>query len=106
MCGNEPKRDFALRGIIRLLYTIQGREEPTAASTNFDLGTFAQMYREEREQRRILDELRRQQAVIHQFPNVDMADDVTVVEDEGPNQQFTGGAQEGGEGDVEVIEVL
>lgn len=32
-----------------MLYTLKGREEPTAASTGFDLGVFADMYRQERE---------------------------------------------------------
>jgi hypothetical protein len=52
ICRTEPKRDFALRGIIRLLYALKGREEPTAASTGFDLGVFTDMYHQERERLR------------------------------------------------------
>lgn len=120
VCGNEPKRDFALRGIVRLLCTLQGREEPTATSTNFNLGTFAQMYREERERRRFQDEVRRlqQQAEVYQVPDDDIdmenggIEAAIVVEDEGPNWEFAGEVQEvqevreDGEGDVEADEAL
>lgn len=61
-----------------MLYTLQGREEPSAESTGFDLGIFSEMYRQERERQRTEAERSRlvfsarPNTVIHQFYDVEM----------------------------------
>ena len=64
VCGAEPKRDFALRGVIRFLYTHQGREEPTPASVGFDVDIFADMYSRERERQRAAERARLSMQVV------------------------------------------
>lgn len=68
------------------------------------------MYREERDRRRFQDELRRQhqqQAQAYQVPDVEMVGgiEVTIVDDEGPNWDFTGEAQDVGDTEAEAIEL-
>lgn len=69
------------------------------------------MYREERERRRLQDELRRQhqqQAQAYQVPDVEMINgvEVIIVDNEGPNWDFTGGAQGAGDNREEAEEVV
>ena len=52
MCNHEPKREFAVRGVISLIFQAQNREEPTPVSEGFDTDLFARMYASAREERR------------------------------------------------------
>lgn len=62
ICRREPKREFAVRGIISFIFQAQNREEPTPASEGFDTDVFTQMYARAREERRNR-RLRRQRLV-------------------------------------------
>lgn len=89
--------------------TLRGQEEPTATSTNFDLGVFSQMYHEER-RRRLQEESHRQHATTYLVPDIEMINggiDVVVLEDDDPDVEFNGevldqGVLEGGSEEVET----
>ncbi|KAF9778447.1 hypothetical protein BJ322DRAFT_1114267 [Thelephora terrestris] len=45
----QPQRDFALSGILSMVYEAQGRNAPTNLSENFDPSLFAKIYAEKEE---------------------------------------------------------
>lgn len=48
----QPQRDFALDGVLSLVYKAQGRDVPTALSANFDPSCFFNIYAKKKERER------------------------------------------------------